>query len=107
MCNLEVDGENVRSGFSWCMLDLPLTMKSINGFEVAKVLVEVGRIDPITGGTPRGETYIVVPMFQEYCFNGTNNYICWLCKEHLPDDKRSTFVVACVSGDSPLRIHLL
>lgn len=92
ICNFEVDGQNVRFGLSWSVLDLPLTMKSMNGFEVAKVLVEVGRIDPITGGTPRGETYNVVPMFQEYCFNGTNNYIRWLCKEHLPDDKRSEFV---------------
>ena len=92
ICNLEVDGQNVRAGLSWSILDLPLTMKNMNGFEVAKVLVEVGYIDPITGGTPRGETYNIVPMFQEYCFNGTNNYIRWLCKEHLPADKRSKFV---------------
>ena len=90
--NLEVDGQNVRPGFSWSALDLPLTMNSVNGFEIAKVLVEVGQIDPITGGTPRGETYNVVPMFQEYCYSGTNNYIRWLCMEHVDDQQREEFV---------------
>ena len=90
--NREVDGQGAQPGYRWSMLDLPLTMTTVNGFEVAKVLVEFGEVDPITGGTPDGEAFIVVPMFQEYCFIGTNNYIRWLCEKHIPNDKRGEFV---------------
>lgn len=90
--SLEVDGQDIRSGLTWSLLDLPLTMTATNGFEVAKVLVEHSRVDPITGGTPTGEAFNVVPMFQEYCHAGTNIYIRWLCKEHVPNHKRGEFV---------------
>ena len=90
--NLEVDGQGVRVGCSWSLLDLPLTVTAVNGFEVAKVLVEFGKVDPITGSSPSGEAFEIVPMFQEYCFNGSNRYIRWLCKDHIPNHKRKEFV---------------
>ena len=85
----EVDSQN---GYGWSVLDLPLTITTMNGFEVAKVLVELGKVDPITGGSPRGETFNTVPMFQEYCYRGTNNYIRWLCNKYIPNHKRGEFV---------------
>ena len=87
----EARSKHQSRGILMSLLDLILKMEDSNGFEIAKVLVEVGEIDPITGGAPEGENYSVVPMFQEYCFNGTNNYIRWLCKEHVPDEKRNEF----------------
>ena len=90
--NHEFDGQSVGGGYAWSVLDLPLTMTTGNGFEIAKVLVEVGKVDPITGGTPRGEKHNVVPMFEEYHFKGTNNYIRWLCKEYIPKHTREEFV---------------
>ena len=99
--NYEVSGEDIRPAFKWSLLDLPLTMPGRNGLEVAKVLVESGKVDPITGGTPDGETFAVVPMFQEYCYIGTNNYICWLFNEHIPSHKRVKFadrILKCITS---------
>ena len=90
--NYEVSGEDITPAFKWSLLDLPLTMPGRNGLEVAKMLVELGKVDPITGGTPDGESFAVVPMFQEYCYIGTNNYIYWLFNEHIPSHERVEFV---------------
>lgn len=103
--SIEVDGQDTSTGYIWSLLDLPLTMTTMNGFEVAKVLVERGKVDPITGGTPTGETFDVVPMFQEYCFAGTNNYICWLCKEHIPNHKRGEFVYQVLKCITSMKKH--
>ena len=67
-------------GFDYGMLDLPLSMKRI---DCAKVLVN-GGIDLISGGTPGGEGFAVVPMFQEYRDHGTNEFINWAFSEHIP-----------------------
>ena len=45
--------------------------------DCAKVLVN-HEVDPINGGSPGGEKFDVVPMFQEYCDYGTNEFIRWL-----------------------------
>ena len=70
------DSEGVNYG----MLDLPLSMKRI---DCAKVLVQAG-VDLINGGSPEGEEFGVVPMFEEYCDHGTNEFICWAFKEYIP-----------------------
>ena len=88
ICNLETDDQNAHPGFTWSLLDVPLTMAGMNGFECAKMLVETGKVDPITGGAKDGEKFSVVPMFQEYCYIGTNNYVRWLSCEHIPSHKR-------------------
>ena len=88
----------VTNVYSWSALDLPLTM---NNIDLAKVLVEEGKIDPITGGCPRGEEFNVIPMFQEYCFHGTNEFISWVCNDHLPQHKRNEFtdrVLSCIES---------
>ena len=90
--NFEVDDECNRSSWEFSLLDLPLMMTTENGIEVAKVLVESDKVDHITGGSPRGKNFNVVPMFGEYCFNSTNSYIRWLCKEYITNSKRGKFV---------------
>ena len=62
------------------MLSLPLLMGRI---DCAKVLVNNG-VDPLTGNDPDGESYTVVPMFQEYCAHGTNEYIRWVFNDYIP-----------------------
>jgi len=78
------------SGVSRWLLDLPLSMDRVN---CAIVLVEAG-VDPINGGSPRGELFNVVPMFQEYYDHGTNKFIHWVFNEYLlqnPEVDRSEF----------------
>ena len=67
-------------GFPYGMLDLPLSMQRI---DCAKVLVEAG-VDLINGGSPGGEKFAVVPMFQEYRDHGTNEFIRWAFSEYIP-----------------------
>ena len=67
-------------GVNYSMLDLPLLMKNI---DCAKVLVEAG-VDLINGGSPGGEEFAVVPMFQEYCYHGTNKFITWVLNQYVP-----------------------
>ena len=102
ICSGEYDCQSaITGGITWSVLDLPLTMGSMNGIEVAKVLVTFGKIDCITGGAPNANKYDVVPMFQEYWLSGTNYYIRWLCKEYLSDDQRREFVnqvVECITS---------
>ena len=62
------------------VLDLPLSMKRI---DCAKVLVQEG-VDLLSGGCPSGEEFVVVPMFQEYRDHGTNEFICWVFNEYIP-----------------------
>jgi len=62
------------------ILSLPLLMGRI---DCAKVLVNEG-VDPLTGNAPEGESFAVVPMFQEYCEHGTSEYICWVFNEYIP-----------------------
>ena len=96
---LEDDGQDGTSRLGWRVLDLSLTMCS--GIEVAKVLVEIGRLDPINGSTPRSSQFDVAPMFQEYWHRGTNHYIRWLCNEYLSGDQRRQFVdrvVECITS---------
>ena len=71
---------STSGGFDYGMLDLPLSMKRI---DCAKVLVN-GGIDLISGGTPGGEEFAVVPMFQEYRDHGTNEFIHWAFSEYIP-----------------------
>ena len=61
------------------MLDLPLSMRKI---DCAKALVEAG-VDLINGGSPGGEKFAVVPMFQEYCYHGTNEFIYWAFNKYV------------------------
>ena len=72
--------DNSRSGFYYSMLNLPLSMKRI---DCAKVLVEAG-VDLINGGSPAGKELDVVPMFQEYHDDGTNEFIRWAFNEYIP-----------------------
>ena len=65
---------------SYGMIDLPLSMQRI---DCAKVLVKAG-VDLLSGGCPGGETFDVVPMFQEYRDHGTNEFIHWAFNEYLP-----------------------
>ena len=51
--------------------------------DCAKVLVKAG-VDLLSGGCPGGETFDVVPMFQEYRDHGANEFICWAFDEYLP-----------------------
>ena len=67
-------------GFPYGMLDLPLSMQRI---DCAKVLVKAG-VDLIGGGSPGGEKFAVVPMFQEYHDHGTNKFIRWAFNEYIP-----------------------
>ena len=67
-------------GFPYGMLDLPLSMQRI---DCAKVLVKAG-VDLINGGSPGGEKFAVVPMFQEYRDHGTNEFIRWAFNEYIP-----------------------
>ena len=68
-------------GVSCAMLDLTLSIKRI---DCAKVLVKAG-VDLINGGCPGGETFDVVPMFQEYKDHGTNEFIRWAFNEYIPN----------------------
>jgi len=68
------------TGHGFGMLDLSLSMKRI---DCAKVIVKAG-VDLISGGFPEGETFDVVPMFQEYYDHGTNEFIHWAFKEFIP-----------------------
>ena len=70
-------GEQVTYG----TLDLLLSMQRI---DCAKVIVEAG-VDPMNGGSPKGETFDVVPMFEEYCDHGTNEFIRWAFNEYIPN----------------------
>ena len=101
----EVDGPRVTPGWEFSLLDLPLMTTTANGFEAAKVLVEFGKVDPITGDSPRGETFNVVPMFQEYWLFGTNNYIRWLFKDHIPNHKREEFVDRVLKCITAMKQH--
>ena len=97
------DAEDAKYNPAWQLssLDLPLMISTANGFEVAKKVVESGKVDPITGGSPGGEKRTVVPMFMEYWFIGSNRYIRWLCKQHIPNHKRGEFVdqvVKCITA---------
>ena len=71
---------NDTGGVKYGVLDLPLSMQRV---DCAKVLVEKG-VHVLTGGCPKGETFIVVPMFQEYRDHGTNEFIRWAFNEYLP-----------------------
>ena len=68
-------------GMGYGMLDLPLSMQRI---DCAKVLVEAG-VDLYNGGCPGGEKFDVVPMFEEYCAHGTNEFIRWAFNEYIPN----------------------
>ena len=70
-------GEQVTYG----TLDLLLSMQRI---DCAKVVVEAG-VDLMNGGSPGGEKFDVVPMFEEYCDHGTNEFICWAFNEYVPN----------------------
>jgi len=72
-------GDLGGSGVSYGLLDLPLSMDRV---DCAIVLVEAG-VDPINGGSPTGEEFDVVPMFQEYYDHGTNKFIRWVFNEYL------------------------
>ena len=67
-------------GFDYGMLDLPLSMQRI---DCAKILIEEG-VDLINGGSPEGEEFAVVPMFQEYRDHGTNDFIRWAFNQYIP-----------------------
>ena len=67
-------------GVKYGVLDLPLSMQRV---DCAKVLVEKG-VHVLTGGCPEGETFSVVPMFQEYRDHGTNEFIRWAFNEYIP-----------------------
>ena len=67
-------------GVKYGMLDLPLSMQRI---DCAKVLVKAG-VDLVNGGSPEGEEFAVVPMFQEYLDHGTNKFIRWAFNEYAP-----------------------
>ena len=71
---------NDCGGVSYGMLDLPLSMQRI---DCAKVLVKAG-VDLLSGGCSGGGMFDVVPMFQEYCDHGTNEFIRWAFNEYLP-----------------------
>ena len=70
------DSEGVKYG----MLDLPLSMQRI---DCANMLVKAG-VDLISGGSPEGEKFAVVPMFQEYLDHGTNEFIRWAFNDYVP-----------------------
>ena len=63
------------------ILSLLLVMKKI---DCAKEFVKAD-FDPINGGNPEGEKLDVVPMFQEYYKHGTNEYICWMFHDYVPN----------------------
>ena len=67
-------------GVKYGMLDLPLSMQRI---DCANMLVKAG-VDLISGGSPEGEKFAVVPMFQEYLDHGTNEFIRWAFNEYVP-----------------------
>ena len=67
-------------GVKYGMLDLPLSMQRI---DCANMLVKAG-VDLISGGTPEGEKFAVVPMFQEHLDHGTNEFIRWAFNEYVP-----------------------
>ena len=71
--------EGKITGQGYGMLDLALSAKRI---DCAKVIVKAG-VDLISGGCPEGETFDVVPMFQEYRDHGTNKFICWAFNEYI------------------------
>ena len=71
---------NDCGGVSYGILDLPLSMQRI---DFAKVLVKAG-VDLISGGSPSGVEFAVMPMFQEYRDHGTNEFICWAFNEYIP-----------------------
>ena len=104
--DLELDGPYARHGSSWSLLDLSLTMTIENGFEVVKVLVESGKVDPITGGSPGGEAFRIFPIFQEYWFHDTNYYIRWLCKKQMPIQERRKFVYRVLKCITAMRSNV-
>ena len=71
---------NDCGGVSYGILDLPLSMQRI---DFAKVLVKAG-VDLVSGGSPSGVEFPVVPMFQEYRDYGTNEFIHWAFNEYIP-----------------------
>ena len=71
--------KGVITGQVYGMLDLSLSTKSI---DCAKMIVRAG-VDFISGGCPGGETFDVVPMFQEYRDRGTNEFIRWAFNEYI------------------------
>ena len=73
------DEDRGAGGISYGLLDLLLSMDRV---DCAIVLVEAG-VDPINGGSPRGEEFNVVPMFQEYYDHGTNKFIRWVFNDYL------------------------
>lgn len=81
ICTTHCDG----SKFAYGLLDVPLEM---NRVDCAKMLVGKG-VDPISGGSPRGEEFDVVPLFQEYFDHGTNKFIKWVFSDYLRDLQHS------------------
>jgi len=77
-------GEHDIDKVRYDILSLLLAMKKI---DYAKELVKAG-IDPVSGGNPEGEKLEVVPMFQEYYEHGTNEFICWLFNEYIPQNSK-------------------
>ena len=71
---------NDCGGVSYGILDLPISMQRI---DFAKVLVKAG-VDLVSGGSPSGVEFPVVPMFQEYRDYGTNEFIRWAFNEYIP-----------------------
>ena len=41
-------------------------------------------VDLVSGGCPEAEKLDVVPMFQEYHYHGTNEFIRWAFNEYIP-----------------------
>ena len=76
MAFLQID----RGGVSYGLLDPPLLMKRI---DCAKVIMKAG-VDLVSGGCPEAEKLDVVPMFQEYHYHGTNEFIRWAFNEYIP-----------------------
>ena len=76
MAFLQID----REGVSYGLLEPPLLMKRI---DCAKVIMKAG-VDLVNGGCPEAEKFDVVPMFQEYHYHGTNEFICWAFNEYIP-----------------------
>lgn len=102
--NYEIEGKTIHPtrGIYWTALDLALA-NTKNGFEVAKVLVEVGKINHIYGENP--SEVPVVSMFTEYWSYGTNNYIRWLCNEYLLELQRHEFVSKVLSAINSMKNH--
>ena len=59
---------------------------SLCRFDVTKMLVKAG-VDPILGGDPT-----MGPIFMEYIFYGSHNFIKWFLGEHLTHKKIPAFI---------------